>query len=189
MFKLKSETELNFDSREMQKTYFEQTQPYPGYYHQSTPNGYGEYNGQMGYNATPPPEAHYRGNYNMHSGSQAQGSSSGNYGPLDYTIQSTYNPQCHNMNVSSPMGVTGQQLHPDPSMLKAHHPHGTQGAGHHQVAQLGMQGQEIFPWMKVGFYDFQFSSKNEKFTSILYSHSQTTPFIHICPEINTINSI
>ena len=148
MFKLKSETELNFDSREMQKTYFEQTQAYPGYYHQSTPNGYEEYNGQMGYNATSPPEAHYRGNYNMHSGSQGQGSSSGNYGPLDYTIQSTYNPQCHNMppNVSSQMGVPGQHMiHPaDPSMLK-NHPHGMalEGAGHHSGAQ-----HEIFPWMK-----------------------------------------
>ena len=61
MFKLKSETELNFDSREMQKTYFEQTQAYPGYYHQSTPNGYGEYNGQMGYNANTPSRSPLQG--------------------------------------------------------------------------------------------------------------------------------
>ena len=165
MFKLKSETELNFDSREMQKTYFEQTQAYPGYYHQSTPNGYGEYNGQMGYNGTPPPEAHYRGNYNMHSGSQGQGSSSGNYGPLDYTMQSTYNPQCHNMpNVSSQMGVPGQHMiHPaDPSMLK-NHPHGMalESAGH----GTQLQGHGIYPWMK----EHRSSQQHKR------QHQQTSP--------------
>ena len=156
MFKLKSDTELNFDSGEMQKTYFEQNQAaYPGYYHhQSTPNGYGGYDGQMGYNGTPPPEAHYRGNYQMQGvNSGHQGSAgSGHYGPLDYS-QHPYNPQCNMPPNVSPtnMGVPGQpMIHPaDPSMLKGH-PHGMghQGAGHHPGAQLGMPGQEIYPWMK-----------------------------------------
>ena len=151
MFKLKSDTELNFDSREMQKTYFEQNQAYSGYYHQSTPNGYG-YDGQMGYSGTPPPEAHYRGNYHMQGGTTGpQGTASGHYAPLDYS-QHTYNPQC-NMppNVSPTMGVPGQPMfHPaDPSLLKGHpHGMGVQGAGHHPGGQLGMQGQELYPWMK-----------------------------------------
>ena len=153
MFKLKTDTELNFDSRQMEKTYFEQNQasyPGPGYYH----NGYGGYEGQShaGYvNGTPPPEAHYRGNYHM-QGTNSGPQGSGHYGPLDYS-QHAYNPQC-NMppNVSPTIGVHSQpMIHPaDPSMLKGHHPHGVgpQGAGHHPGAQLGMQGQEIYPWMK-----------------------------------------
>ena len=150
MFKLKSDTELNFDSsREMQKAaYFDQNQYPAGYYHHSTPNGYGGY-GHM----EVPPEAHYRGNYHMQgTNSEPQASASGHYGPLDYSQHPYNNPQC-NMppNVSPTMGVPGQPMMPaDPSMLKGHHPHGMgpQGAGHHPGSQLAMQGQEIYPWMK-----------------------------------------
>ena len=164
MFKLKSDAELNFDSREMQKTtYFEQNQ-YPGYYHHSTPNGYGGYDGHMGFNVTPP-EAHYRANYHMQgTNSEPQASASGHYGPLDYSQHSYNNPQC-NMppNVSPTVGVPGQPMmhSADPSVLKLHNPHGMgpQGAGHNPSSQ-----EIIYPWMN------QHRQQNSKRT-----HPQTSP--------------
>ncbi len=168
MFKVKGDAELTFDSREMQKAYFEPTQGYPGYYaHQgNTQNGYA-YDGQMGYNGTPPPPAenHYRGNYPMQGGNPGS-QASGPYGSLDYSQH--YNPQCGmppNMSPTLGMDLSHGQppmLHPgDPTLLKGMGPHGMgPGAGGGPPGHLpggppmpphphGPQGgQEIYPWMK-----------------------------------------